>query len=237
VDVDFENLINLQRLETEIRRLSVLLDDIPTQIAEINQTINDSSQIVEKAKENFALNQKKRKGLEDEVNDIKEKISKYKIQLNEVKTNREYTSLLKEIEEAQQKIDQLEEEIISLMLSSDDIEKEIKESIEKHRQEEARLSEEKVTINQKKQELEKEVKELTQEKEKLLSKIPPSQSKLYNDLLRNKNGIALSPVKDEFCSMCHMRVRPQVLNELRLEKEIIFCENCGRILYWLKKTA
>lgn len=237
MDVDFENLINLQRLETEIRRLSVLLDDIPTQIAEINQTINDSSQIVEKAKENFALNQKKRKGLEDEVNDIKEKISKYKIQLNEVKTNREYTSLLKEIEEAQQKIDQLEEEIISLMLSSDDIEKEIKESIEKHRQEEARLSEEKVTINQKKQELEKEVKELTQEKEKLLSKIPPSQSKLYNDLLRNKNGIALSPVKDEFCSMCHMRVRPQVLNELRLEKEIIFCENCGRILYWLKKTA
>jgi len=237
VDVDFENLINLQRLDTEIRRLSALLDNIPTQIAEIDQTIHDSTQIVEKAKEKFALNQKKRKGLEDEVNDIKEKISKYKIQLNEVKTNREYTSLLKEIEEAQQKIDQLEEEIISLMLSSDDIEKEIKESTENHRQEEAKLTEEKGTIDQKKRELEKEIKELIQEKEKLLNQIPPSQSKLYVDLLRNKNGIALSPVKDEFCSMCHMRVRPQVLNELRLEKEIIFCENCGRILYWLKKTA
>lgn len=237
MDVNFENLINLQRLETEIRRISALLNNIPTQIAEIDQTIDDSSQIVEKAKENFALNQKKRKGLEDEVNAIKEKISKYKIQLNEVKTNREYTSLLKEIEEAQQKIDQLEEEIISLMLSSDDIEKEIKESTEKHRQEEARLTEEKGTIDQKKRELEKEIKELTQEKEKLLNQIPHSQSKLYVDLLRNKNGIALSPVKDEFCSMCHMRVRPQVLNELRVEKEIIFCENCGRILYWLKKTA
>ena len=237
MDVDFENLINLQRLDTEIRRLSALLDNIPTQIAEIDQTIHDSTQIVEKAKEKFALNQKKRKGLEDEVNDIKEKISKYKIQLNEVKTNREYTSLLKEIEEAQQKIDQLEEEIISLMLSSDDIEKEIKESTENHRQEEAKLTEEKGTIDQKKRELEKEIKELIQEKEKLLNQIPPSQSKLYVDLLRNKNGIALSPVKDEFCSMCHMRVRPQVLNELRLEKEIIFCENCGRILYWLKKTA
>ena len=237
MDVDFENLINLQRLDTEIRRLSALLDNIPTQIAEIDQTIHDSTQIVEKAKEKFALNQKKRKGLEDEVNDIKEKISKYKIQLNEVKTNREYTSLLKEIEEAQQKIDQLEEEIISLMLSSDDIEKEIKESTENHRQEEAKLTEEKGTIDQKKRELEKEIKELIQEKEKLLNQIPPSQSKLYVDLLRNKNGIALSPVKDEFCSMCHMRVRPQVLNELKLEKEIIFCENCGRILYWLKKTA
>ena len=237
MDVDFENLINLQRLDTEIRRLSVLLDDIPTQIAEIDQKIKDSAQFIEEAKENFGVNQKKRKGLEDEVNDIKEKVSKYKIQLNQIKTNIEYTSLLKEIEEAQQKIDQLEEEIISLMLSSDDIEKEIKESTEKHRQEEAKLSEEKVAINQKKQELEKEIKELTQEKEKLLSKIPPSQSKLYDDLLRKKNGIALSPVKDDFCSMCHMRVRPQVLNELKVEKEIIFCENCGRILYWLKKSA
>jgi len=237
VDVDFENLINLQRLDTEIRRLSALLDNIPTQIAEIDQKINDSAQIIDKAKENFALNQKKRNGLEDEVNVIKEKISKYKIQLNEVKTNREYTSFLKEIEEAQQKIDQQEEEIINLMLSSDDIEKEIKESTEKHRQEEAKLSKKKVTVNQDKQELETKIKELTQEKEKLFSQIPPSQSKLYNELLRNKNGIALSPVKDEFCSMCHMRVRPQVLNELRVEKEIIFCENCGRILYWLKKTA
>jgi predicted nucleic acid-binding Zn-ribbon protein len=237
VDVDFENLINLQRLDTEIRRLSALLDNIPTQIAEIDQKIKDSAQIIDKAKENFALNQKKRKGLEDEVNDIKEKISKYKIQLNEVKTNREYTSFLKEIEEAQQKIDQLEEEIISLMLSSDDIEKEIKESSEKHSQEEAELSKKRVAVNQDKQELETKIKELTQKKEKLLSQIPPSQSKLYNGLLRNKNGIALSPVKDEFCSMCHMRVRPQVLNELKVEKEIIFCENCGRILYWLKKTA
>jgi hypothetical protein len=237
VDVDFENLINLQRLDTEIRRLSALLDNIPTQIAEIDQKINDSAQIIDKAKENFALNQKKRNSLEDEVNVIKERISKYKIQLNEVKTNREYTSFLKEIEEAQQKIDQLEEEIINLMLSSDDIEKEIKESTEKHRQEEANLSKKKVTVNQDKQELETKIKELTQEKEKLFSQIPPSQSKLYNELLQNKNGIALSPVKDEFCSMCHMRVRPQVLNELRVEKEIIFCENCGRILYWLKKTA
>jgi len=123
------------------------------------------------------------------------------------------------------------------MLSSDDIEIEIKEATEKHRQEEAMLSKEKATINKKKQELEKEIEKLTQEKEKLLDQIPPSQAKLYNDLSKKKNGIALSPVKDEFCSMCHMRVRPQILNELKVEKEIIFCENCGRILYWLKKTA
>jgi len=237
VDVEFENLINLQKLDTEIGHISALLENNPLQISEIDKKIIDSTQAIAKAKESFTLNQEKRKSLEDEVNDVKVQISKYKVQLNEVKTNREYSSLLKEIEEAQQKIDRLEEEIISQMLSSDDIEKEIKDSTEKHSREESKLLKEKEAINQEKKELETKIKELTQEKEKLLHHIPPTQIKLYDEIFKKKNGIALSLVKDDFCSMCHMRVRPQVLNELKVEKKLIFCENCSRILYWLKKSA
>lgn len=49
------------------------------------------------------------------------------------------------------------------------------------------------------------------------------------------SGIALSPVTDDFCSMCHMRIRPQVLNELKEAKKLIICEACGRILYWKQR--
>jgi len=237
VVIDFGNLINLQKHDTEIRHISALLENIPFQITEIENKMKTSAQIIAVAKEKLALNQKKRKDLEGEVKDIKAKISKYKIQLNDVKTNREYSSLLKEIEEAQEKIDSLEEELISEMLSADEIEKEIKEANQKYSQEEKKFSTEKETINQEKKELETQNKRLTQEKEELLLKIPPPQTKLYLDIFKNQNGIALSPVKDEFCLMCHMRIRPQVLNELKSEEKLIFCENCGRILYWLKKSA
>jgi predicted nucleic acid-binding Zn-ribbon protein len=54
-------------------------------------------------------------------------------------------------------------------------------------------------------------------------------------IFNKKNGSALSPVKGDFCAMCHMRIRPQMLNEIRDRNKIHLCENCGRILYWVTK--
>ena len=59
--------------------------------------------------------------------------------------------------------------------------------------------------------------------------------KLYMSIFNKKNGSALSPVKGDFCAMCHVRIRPQMLNEIRDRSKIYLCENCGRILYWVYK--
>jgi predicted nucleic acid-binding Zn-ribbon protein len=183
------------------------------------------------------LNQKKRRNLETELQDTKEKIEKYKRQLNDVKTNKEYSSLLKEIEEANAKIDSLEEEIIGEMLSADDIEKEIKAASKKAEEVQAELFRKKDAIFQEKNKAEEKLKDIESEKEQLLPKIPSDQMKLYKQISRTKNGIVLSPVTEEFCTMCHMRVRPQMVNELIAGTQIITCENCGRILYYAKKSG
>ena len=236
METEFENLIKLQKLDIEIRNTSVLLDDIPHQIEEIDKKSEESLQIVQTAKDNFSLNQKKRRNLETELQDAKEKIEKYKRQLNDVKTNKEYSSLLKEIEEANAKIDSLEEEIIGEMLSADDIEKEIKAASKKAEEVQAELSRKKDAIFQEKNKAEEKLKDIESEKEQLLPKIPSDQMKLYKQISRTKNGIVLSPVTEEFCTMCHMRVRPQMVNELIAKTQIITCENCGRILYYAKKS-
>jgi len=235
VDIEFEKLINLQKLDKEITDVSLLLENIPTRIEEINKKIETSSQIVTLAKKNMAQNQKKRRELEAEVKDIKEQISKYNRQLNEVKTNREYSSLLKEIEEGRQKVNNLEDEIISEMLSADEIEDEIKATSLKYSEAEEKFSKEKDALQKEKKGLEAKRAKLTQEKEELTPKIPSEQLNLYLKIFKKKRGIALSPVNEEFCSMCHMRIRPQVINELKGKDKIILCENCGRILYWGKK--
>ncbi len=185
----------------------------------------------------MAQNQKKRRELEVEVKDIKEQISKYNRQLNEVKTNREYSSLLKEIEEGRQKVNDLEDEIISEMLSADEIEDEIKATSQKYSEVEEKFSKEKDALQKEKKGLEAKRAKLTQEKEELTPKIPSEQLNLYLKIFKKKRGIALSPVNEEFCSMCHLRIRPQVINELKGKDKIILCENCGRILYWGKKSA
>jgi predicted nucleic acid-binding Zn-ribbon protein len=236
VATEFANLIKLQKLDIEIRNTSVLLDDIPNQIKEIDKESEASLKIVQEAKDRFSQNQKKRRSLESELQDTKEKIEKYKRQLNEVKTNKEYSSLLKEIEETNAKIDYLEEEIIGEMLSADDIEKEIKAASKKSEEVQEELSKKKESISQEKTKAEEKLKGLEAEREELLPKIPSDQIKLYKQISKIKNGIVLSPVTEEFCTMCHMRVRPQMVNELIAETQIITCENCGRILYYAKKS-
>jgi predicted nucleic acid-binding Zn-ribbon protein len=235
VDIEFEKLAQLQRLDTAIKQITLFLENIPGLIAEIDKKIEHSSQVAASAQGKMSDSQKKRRELEAEVKDIKDHIAKYKRQLNEVKTNKEYTALLKEIEESQSKVDRLEEEVIAEMLLADDIQKEIKEASQKFAKVQEKFSREKEAILQKKKETEEKAEKLNQDKQALLPQIPPEQVSLYVNIYRKKGGAALSPVKGDFCAMCHMRIRPQVLNELRDTRKLILCENCGRILFWQEK--
>jgi predicted nucleic acid-binding Zn-ribbon protein len=237
VDIDFDKLINLQSLDDEIRQTTLILDKIPLQLKNIDSNIEDQFQAVAKAKETLAQNQKRRRTLEGEIQDIKAQIDKYKHQLGGVKTNKEYSALLNEIKDVQSKIDQREEEIINEMLNADDISEEIRRAESKANEAKVRLGKDKEELIQKRNELEEKSKELIQKKEALIPLIPKEQARLYLEIFRKKNGTPLSPVTDDFCSMCQIRIRPQVLNELKAENQIILCENCGRILYIKKRPT
>jgi predicted nucleic acid-binding Zn-ribbon protein len=128
VEIDFDLIIDLQRLDTEIHNASLVLEGIPRLVQDVDKKIQATSKLVADAKDKMAHNQKKRRDLENEVKDMKVQIGKYKRQLNEVKSNKEYTALLHEIEETQHKVDTLEEAIIAEMLAADDVEEEIKAS-------------------------------------------------------------------------------------------------------------
>jgi len=234
VDIEFDKLKRLQDLDSEINSISFLLERIPAELEAIDQQIKTTSDIVSRAKEKLSVNQKQRRDLEAQVKDNKAQIAKFKRQLNDVKTNKEYTSFLKEIGESQQKVDKVEEEILNEMIAADEIEKEIKAAHQKQAEEELRLKKEKAVVSQNQRELEAKKGVLVKEREALIPQIPPDQIRLYLRISKKMNGIGLSPVTDDFCSLCQMRIRPQLLNELMERKKIILCETCGRILYWQK---
>lgn len=235
VDIDFDLIIELQRLDSELHDASLVLEGIPRLAQDIDRKIQATTKLVADAKDKMAQNQKKRRDLENDVKDLKAAIGKYKRQLNEVKTNKEYTSLLHEIEETQHKVDALEEQIIAEMLAADDVEQEIQAALRRQGAEEDLLKKEKVVLDEKLKETEARFAALSKEREALLPGVPREQLKLYEALSQKKGGTALSPVTGDFCAMCHMRVRPQMLNEIRDRTTVILCEACGRILYWPAK--
>jgi uncharacterized protein len=235
VDIEFDLIIELQRIDAEIRDASLVLEGIPRLVQDVDKRIQATTKLVADAKDKMAQNQKKRRDLENDVKDLKGQIGKYKRQLNEVKTNKEYTALLHEIEETQHKVDALEEGIIAEMLAADDVEEEIKAALHRQGAEEEVLKKEKVVLDEKLKETEARFAALSRDREALLPRIPREQLRLYEAISLKKGGTALSPVTGDFCAMCHMRVRPQMLNEIRDKTKVILCEACGRILYWTAK--
>ncbi len=232
VDAEFEKLIQLQELDNALRQNTAELSDIPRLIQELERKMQADSEQVVRAKEKLTQNQKKRRELEAEVKDLKAQVSRFKKQLNEVKNNKEYTALLKEIQETQDKIDRLEEEIIKELLAADEIEEEIRQATLNQKNEEQHLRQAIEALQQRKQQLEQEKSHLLKQKEELLPTIPRQQLQLYLSIARKRGGIAISRVTDEFCSMCQVRIRPQMLNEIRDRSKIHLCESCGRILYF-----
>lgn len=231
MDIDFKKLIQLQSLDAQIIKLSFSLDSIPLQLKEIDEEIGLLEKTVEETKDKLAQNQKSRRELEAEIQDIQSEIVKLQRQLNDVKTNLEYSSLLKKIDNAKQKKDILEEDEIGKLLQADEISAEIQSAVQKAALEKEDFQARKDALKAEQVEMETRRKELMQDRTALIPLLPSEQINLYEKIYKRMNGIALSPVTDDFCSMCQIRVRPQVLNELKAENKIIICENCGRILY------
>jgi predicted nucleic acid-binding Zn-ribbon protein len=231
-DVDFEKLIRLQELDVSLKQVTAELSDIPGLIAGIEKKIQAGSDYVLAAQDRLSKNQKRRRELEAQVKDSRAQLSRLKHQLNEVKTNKEYTSFLKEIQETQNKIDVLEEEIIKELLVADEIEEEIRTALRQQKEESEHLRQEIEALNQRKKLLDDQKEALNKQRNKLLAAIPKVQLQQYLSIARKRSGIALSRVVDEFCSMCQMRIRPQMLNEIKDRSKIYLCESCGRILYF-----
>lgn len=231
MEIDFEKLIRLQGLDIDIHQAQVLLDGIPLQQAAIDQKIAAGSQAVTAAKDKLAANQKKRRELESEVKDVRARITQHKSQQAQVKNNKEYSALLKEIEDDQRRIDGLEESIIQEMLQADDIEVEIRAALELQSKDKTVLEADKAALAKSAGEAESRIQDLGRQRETLLVQVDAEQLTLYQRIFKKKGGVALSAIRDDFCALCHMRIRPQMLNELLEKNKLITCENCGRILY------
>jgi len=224
-------LVKLQDIDKEIIKTKKKLKEFPKLLKEIERKIEESIQIVERAKAKLKENQTLRKKLEIDVEDLKEKIAKKKSELNNIKSNKEYASLIEEIEFMEKKKEDAEEKVIASLLETDEIQEEIKKAEEEREKLKSVLEREKEEILNQKKEVESHLKELEGRREKIAGEIDEEYLKLYTELGKTKGGIPLSKVVDGFCSECYMKVRPHVIVELKKGKDIVTCENCGRILY------
>jgi predicted nucleic acid-binding Zn-ribbon protein len=228
---DIENLLKLQGADKEIRRLQDEVAEFPKRIAVIEQQLAGHRAQLEKAQGAVKTDEAARRKYETAISDLRGKISKYRDQSLDVKTNDQYKALLHEIQFAEKEIAANEDKILELMLNADVRDKEVKAA-------QAELKAETVEIETEKE----EARQRTGEDEKLLSewraKRDQMRSGVNEDLLRHYErvskfrGSGISEVRDQQCMACRVMLRPQTYNEIRSGTQVIVCDSCQRILYF-----
>ncbi|MBN2145070.1 MAG: hypothetical protein JW774_10640 [Candidatus Aureabacteria bacterium] len=237
VNADVKAILDLQALDAELIQIKTSIEKIPEVIKEIQVTIEKETKDMELFEQGSKKNLLEKKNLEGEIEAKKAQVLKYEIQLNSIKTNTEYSALLKEIETHKQTIFNMEDKLLDMMEQIDKTAMEI--GLRKKNLDEKIKSYEK-KIDQQNREL-TDLKLKQQEKTKLRAEEASHCSgELFNQyerFMRKKKTIALVPLKKNgACGGCRWNLPPNIRNEV-MKGKIIQCENCSRLLYWEKEKS
>ena len=232
MNADIERLIALQRLDSAAQDAQRRLADEPERQRAFDARVNAAREKADEARERVTENQHIRRTVEKEVAVHHGRLSKFRDQLMSVKTNVEYQAMQKEIEFAQKEVKALEDTILERMLEGDDLTGALKRA-------EADLASEQKTVDADRRALASELsglqtvlERITRERAELVKALNPGALAIFESVSRRRNGVAVAEARDGICTICHVRLRPQVFNTVRRNEHIVQCDSCNRILYF-----
>jgi predicted nucleic acid-binding Zn-ribbon protein len=232
MDEHLSLLIQLQEIDTEIRSLNIRKKQLPVKLAVLEDKRTANKKNLDGVKETLLIVQKDRRDREQNLESGIQKTERLKGRASEIKTNKEYQALLKEIEVAEQEKKAIEDEILFLMEKIDTAVAAITATENNVREEENKILSERQALETAMIKVDETLKVAEQKKQDIASGIESSVFAKYQRLLETKAGSAIVEVRGESCSGCFMSIPPQVFVNVKKNENIITCPQCGRILYY-----
>jgi predicted nucleic acid-binding Zn-ribbon protein len=224
-------LIELQALDSQIYALKDEKNARPDQIKKLEILIEEKKNGLASSEKKLQDLLKEKKDKELELASKEEIIKKLQTQLYQLKTNKEYSAMLREIGGVKADVSLFEDKILEAL---DKIDRE-KINIEQEKQifvEEEKKSKEEINkIQMRIKEIEGFLAQLEAQRNVQTSDIEPKILRLYEKVLQNRDGLAIVKVSNDACQGCNMSVPPQVINLIKMWDQIVSCEICQRILY------
>lgn len=237
MDEHLSLLMRLQEMDSAIKAKAAEMSRLPAALQEMETRRNAARKRVEAAEAALAAAQKAKRDKDNDLQAGQQKIEKLRFRTSEIKTNKEYQALLKEIEAAQEENRKIEDEILTLMEKIEAASREAADATKMAAEEEAALNEAKRRHEELAAALDRELKEIEQRREDIASRIPSTVLLKYNRLAAGAAGLAVVVAKNESCTGCHMSIPPQVYVNVKKNDSIITCPHCGRILYYKQNTS
>ena len=234
---DLERLIALQKLDSAIHDAERKLGDEPGRLQELDGRIEQARQAVAKAKDAVTHNQTARREIEKELAVHQGRLSKYRDQAAAVKTNQEYHAIQHEMAFAQNEIKVHEDRMLEQMVEADELTRATKSAETALASVQKAADAEKRAIVEAHGELQQSVSTLRAERGALIASLAKEALSVFEMVSRRRNGVAMAEAKDGICTICHVRLRPQVFNTVRRNEGVIQCDSCNRILYFMPPVA
>lgn len=234
---DLEHLIRLQQLDTHATQARKTLAEAPEREKTFAERLDGAKQRVADAKTRLAASQDARRAIEKEVAVHQGRLSKFRDQAMAVKTNQEYHAIQHEIAHAQGEIKKYEDQILEQMIEADELAAQIKAAEANLAAEQKRIDAERKAIEAEHASLQQELERLGTERAAIVNALDKQVLATYELAAAHRQGIAVAEAKDGICTICHVRLRPQVFNDVRRNDSIVQCESCQRILYFVPAAA
>lgn len=230
-------LFELQKLDVKIFQLESRKREIPKETQQINRAIQTKEKELQKKQKTFEEATERRKNSELELEETRDRMRHYKSQLLQVKTNKEYQALLHEINTEEAKISAYEEEIIELLSQSEDLSKNLKSTGEKLQGEKEEFKKEEIKLQREFSQVNDVLKIKDDERIRLAKNVGATLLTRYEQIKKGRDGVGIVKISGSICSGCNAVLPPQFIVEVRKGKEILSCEQCGRILVWEEDVA
>ena len=230
---DIGTLLKLQQIDKKTEKLAAYLQDVPVQIKNLDTRLDAFTRNVENDENLITELNKKYRTYESDIQLNVGKIEKSQEKLRSVKTNKEYQSSLKEIDDIKAINSKLEDEMLEFLEQIEITEQSLNENKQQYSRIVDALEDEKKALIQAAEQGEKELARLRSDRDAVVAALGGGLMDIYEyQSIKQSNGIAIVDVKNEVCQGCNMNIPPQMYNELQRNISLKYCPSCERIIYW-----
>ena len=230
--LQLEQLVHLQTIDDQIFEHKKTLVDIPTQIDSARAELEEKKNILKVVTQEIETLQKQRKDLELEVQGENDHMAKAKTKLPAVKTNKEYTAILVEVDAIKEKVSKIEDMELEVMEALEVKAKEIPGVEKKCKEEDAYFNEYQLKKDNEEKRFKQELEELVEKRKNISAQLETVILKRYEKISNSRDGRAVAGLRENICQGCFQQVLPQMVIEVKVAVKIHQCGGCMRFLFW-----
>ncbi|MCI4625232.1 MAG: C4-type zinc ribbon domain-containing protein [Candidatus Magnetoovum sp. WYHC-5] len=230
-------LIDIQALDTQIIKAKELIEKSPDALAIHDESYVKAKEGYDAKKEELDKTKRYKKELDSALEDASSRIDKLKARSSTIKTNKEYQTHIKEIEQAESDVVHIEDEILAAMEKIEEREKALKLADAVFKKEEGNAKQKTAHINEDVKKAHIELDGLLKKRQVIANLLEGKLHDDYLNTLERMDGIAVAKVDNSICYGCFMNIPPQVYVEVMRNDKLYKCPQCGRYLYYANQSG